>query len=138
MKGFLLALMMVSGAASAGTIMLERTGPCLYAYYCQNVNNGGGEAIPDLVYSPHYGRLSGTINGEFWDTGIYALGANLPSGLPTVTLTSVPLYDAAGNVIYVTVTFVGGQVTGPCHQSGRVCVFPHAPVYLTAGTIVTP
>jgi hypothetical protein len=136
MKGLILALMMVSGVASAGTITLEQTGPCLYAYYCLNAANDAGANIGDIVYSTQYGRLSAMIDGVPWDSGIGTVYEAL--GQPAITLTSIPLHNGLGGTIYVTVNFQGGQVTGPCHQSGRVCVFPHAPVYLTGGKIVTP
>ncbi len=62
----------------------------------------------------------------------------MASGAPDypLTVTQVPLYDGAGNVLIATVEFQGGEVTGPCQHGGRVCVFPHAPVYLVGGTLV--
>lgn len=127
-----LGLMLLSigafSAAHAATVTLY-TSPCSQASYCSEVINDAGSDIT-VVYAKQYGRLSAMIDGVLWDSGIYALPRN-----GSDVLVSVPLYDGAGNVLYATITFTGGQVTGPCRQSGRVCVFPHAPRYLDNGTL---
>lgn len=131
MKGLILALMSLSaGVAHAGTVTIEPT-PCSNAYYCTNVNNSANEPIEVVNYSQHYGRLVMFINNVVWDSGLWALlgyGTNL---------VNIPLYDGVA-VIRVSISFTGGQVTGPCVQQGRVCVFPHAPVSIVGGTILTP
>ncbi len=139
----LLSLLALSSLSQAETITLERTGPCLSAFYCSNVANDAGDTIPAVIYSANYRRvivdLGGSADGGFttWDSGLYAVKSAVSSGPPgyTTTLTNVPLYDGAGNVLIATLQFQGGQVTGPCHQNGRVCIFPHAPVYLVSGTL---
>lgn len=130
MKFIGLVLLLVSGFATASTITLDPT-PCLNAYYCTNVVNSANEPIAVITYNQHYGRLSAIIDGVLWDSGLWAL---LGQG---TDLVNVPLYNGA-EVIHVTVDFAGGQVTGPCIQQGRVCIFPHAPVTIASGSIVTP
>jgi hypothetical protein len=131
MKGLILSLMcFAAGFAHAGTVTIEPT-PCVNAYYCLNVNNSANEPINVITYSQHYGRLVMFINNVVWDSGLWAL-----LGYGTA-LVNVPLYDGT-RVIHVSITFAGGQVTGPCVQQGRVCVFPHAPVSIEGGAIVTP
>ena len=131
MKGLILSLMcFAAGLAHAGTVTIEPT-PCVNAYYCLNVNNSANEPINVVTYSQHYGRLVMFINNVVWDSGLWAL-----LGYGTA-LVNVPLYDGT-RVIHVSITFAGGQVTGPCVQQGRVCVFPHAPVSIEGGAIVTP
>jgi hypothetical protein len=138
MKGLILGLMsLAAGFAHAGTVTIEPT-PCLNAYYCTNVNNSAREPIPVITYSPHYGRLvvliGGTALGGYviWDSGLWAL-----LGYYGTNLVNIPLYDGVA-MIYVSVSFTGGQVTGPCVQQGHVCVFPHAPISIVGGRIVTP
>lgn len=129
MKGFALLLMLaVAGVASAGTVTLEQS-PCDQASFCMNVANDAGESLT-IIYSKQYGRLVVLDGSKTWDSGLWAL-----VGTGDV-LVSVPLYDGLGNVLYATATFAGGQVTGKCRQSGRVCVFPHAPRYIASGTLV--
>jgi hypothetical protein len=131
MKGLILSLMCSATAfARAGTVTIEPT-PCMNAYYCLNVNNSANEPIEVITYSEHYGRLVVFLNNVVWDSGLWAL-----LGYGT-TLVNVPLYDGT-SVIHVSITFAGGQVTGPCVREGRVCVYPHAPVSIVGGTIVTP
>jgi hypothetical protein len=131
MKGLILGLMsLAAGFAYADTVTILPT-PCLNAYYCTNVNNSANEPIEVVTYSQHYGRLVVFINNVVWDSGLWALlgyGTNL---------VNIPLYDGVA-VIYVSISFTGGQITGPCVQQGRVCVYPHAPVSIVGGTIVTP
>jgi hypothetical protein len=131
MKGLILGLMcFASGLAHAGTVTLEPTN-CLNAYYCTNVNNSANEPIEVITYNQHYGRLVVFIDNVVWDSGLWAL---LGQG---TNLVNIPLYDGAA-VIYVSVGFKGGQVTGPCVQQGHVCVYPHAPVSIVGGSIVSP
>jgi hypothetical protein len=131
MKGLILGLMcLAAGLAQAGTVTILPTN-CANAYYCTNVNNSANEPIEVINYSTHYGRLVVFINNVVWDSGLWALvgyGTNL---------VNIPLYDGAA-MIYVSVSFTGGEVTGPCVRQGRVCIFPHAPVSITSGAIVTP
>lgn len=136
----MLGLMLMGAMAHArSTVTLEpSTSPCLNAYYCTNVANDADENILFVTYSMHYGRLSAYIDGVLWDSGLWALGSNNGAVQPTATLTDVSLYNGNGGVIYMTIEFTGGQVTGPCHQSGRVCVFPHAPVNIASGSISIP
>lgn len=130
MKGFALLLMLAAtgGVASAGTVTLEQS-PCDQASFCSPVANDASESLT-IVYSKSYGRLTVLDGSKMWDSGLWAL-VNAGD-----TLVSVPLYDGLGNVMYATITFTGGQVTGKCRQSGRVCVFPHAPRYIANGTLV--
>jgi hypothetical protein len=118
-------------APAATTVTLENT-QCVNAYYCTDVNNSANEPIEVITYNQHYGRLVVFIDNVVWDSGLWAL-----LGLGT-TLVNIPLTDGTGDSITVSVTFTGGQVTGPCVQQGRVCIFPHAPVFITDGSIVTP
>jgi hypothetical protein len=128
MKSLLLSLLLI-GAAHAGTVTIDPS-PCAYAYYCVNVANSAGEPIEVVSYNQHYGRLTVFINNVVWDSGLWALVGQ------GVNLVSVPLYNGSA-VIYMSVDFTGGQVTGPCVQSGRVCVFPRAPVSIVGGSIVS-
>jgi hypothetical protein len=131
MKGLVLVLIcLAAGVAHAGTVTIEPT-RCASAFYCSNVNNSANEPIEVLNYNQHYGRLVVFINNVVWDSGLWAL-----LGYGT-SLTNIPLSDGT-DVIYVSVTFTGGQVTGPCVRQGRVCIFPRAPASVTGGTIVTP
>jgi len=136
----MLGLMLMGAMARAGsTVTLEpSTSPCLNAYYCTNVANSANEDIAVIIYSMHYGRLSAIIDGVLWDSGLWALGSNNGAVQPSVSLTLVPLYNGGGGIIYMSIEFTGGQVTGPCHQQGRVCVFPHAPVNIVSGSISIP
>jgi hypothetical protein len=127
---------MMGAAARAGTVNLQNTGPCLDAYYCSNVNNDAALNIAVITYSPHYGRLTAIIDNVVWDSGLYALGS-FNGTEPTSFVVNATLYDNAGNAMTVSVDWTGGEVTGKCHQQGRVCVYPHAPVYITSGTLVT-
>jgi hypothetical protein len=131
MKSLIVTLMcFAAGFAHAGTVTIEPT-PCVNAYYCLNAKNSANEPINVVTYSQHYGRLVMLINNVTWDSGLWAL-----LGYGTA-LVNVPLYDGI-SVIHVSITFAGGQITGPCVQEGRVCVFPRAPVSIESGTIVTP
>ena len=131
MKGLILGLIsLAAGSAHADVVTIEPT-PCSNAYYCTNVNNSASEPIEVVTYNQHYGRLVVFINNVVWDSGLWAL---LGHG---TNLVNIPLYDGAA-VIYVSISFTGGQITGPCVQQGRVCVYPHAPVSIVGGTISTP
>lgn len=116
--------------AHASTITLEQS-LCDQASFCSPVANDAGDNIL-VVYAKQYGRLTVYVNSTIYDSGIWAL---LNAG---DVLVSVPVHDGVGHILYATITFTGGQVTGPCHQSGRTCVFPHAPRYLASGTLVSP
>jgi hypothetical protein len=129
MKALFLSLLLI-GSAHAGTVALEPS-PCSSTYYCQNVANSAGESIAVITYSQHYGRLSAMIDGVLWDSGLWAL---LGQG---TTLVNVPLYNGS-EVIYMSIDFTGGQITGPCAREGRVTVCPRAPVYIVSGSIATP
>ena len=133
MKGLLLGLMMMGsfgwGIANAGTVTLEQSA-CDQASYCSPVANDAGDSIL-VVYAKQYGRLVAYVNSTFWDSGIWALPRN-----GSDVLVNVPLYDSEGAVLYATLTFEGGEVTGPCVHGGRVCVFPRAPRYIASGTLV--
>src|SRR6266404_3952307 len=111
-------------SAHAETVVTLEPSSCTQTFICPNVPNDSGQSIDYIAYSSRYGRLSASINGVLWDSGLWAVLGQGPA------FTSVPLYDGTG-VIYLTITFAGGQVTGPCVQSGRVCVFPRAPVTIT-------
>lgn len=69
-----------------------------------------------------YGRLVVSLNGDIYDSGLWAFP----------TLNNSPLYDANGAVIFVTLAF--SEVRKPCVRSGRATVCPVV-ITLTSGSI---
>lgn len=123
MKASLLALILVlaSATASAAEITLQQT-PCTGTYFCYNVQSNTAAEIDYIDYSSHYERLTSSLDGVLYDSGLWAVRS----------LVNVPLYSPEGAVIYVTVAF--SEVRKPCVRSGRATICPVV-VTLTGGTI---
>lgn len=111
-------------SAHAATVALGSEG-CAATKICFNVPNDSGVSIDYISDATQYGRLVLSLDGDLYDSGLYA----------NPTLVNSPLYDAAGNVIYVTLDI--SVVHKPCVREGRVTVCPVV-VTLLGGTIVTP
>lgn len=95
---------------------------CSATNICFNVPNNAGAEIDYVDYSSHYERLTVSMGGVMYDSGLWMVKS----------LTNVPLYSPTGAVIYATVNFSAAQ--GKCVQSGRVAVCPIT-ITLTSGSI---
>lgn len=122
-----LALVGLAGAAQAGMTITMTNVPC--NYLCVNVPNSAGVTLNYVDDAQQYGRVLVNMNGNVYDSGIYAIARYAP-------VNNLALYDAAGQVMYATLKFVKVS-TGPCHQQGRVSVCPYT-VTLTSGTLILP
>ncbi len=117
-------LTLVAGAASAQTTTSLNKMSCTATNICFNVPNSGGLTIDYISNATQYKRLVVSINGDIYDSGLWAVHGGL---------TNVPLYDGGGAVIYVTLDF--NVTVGTCVRQGRVTVCPRY-VTLLDGTIV--
>jgi hypothetical protein len=124
----ILGLGLLAGAAQAGMTISITNVPC-NNYLCFNVPNDAGVTLNYVDDAQAYGRVLVNLNGDVYDSGIYAIARYAP-------VNDLPLYDAAGKVMYATLNFVKVS-TGPCTRQGRVTVCPYA-VTLTKGTLVLP
>ena len=126
MKMFIAACVFgLVGAVNAATVNI---GPetCSLTRLCFNVPNDGALTIEYLSNAIQYRRLLVQIDGDLYDSGLWALNGQLNQ-------TNVVLYDPIGKAI--TVTLVMTDVSnGPCHQNGRVAVCPRL-VTLQSGKI---
>ena len=107
--------------AHAEIITLD-TESCTATKICFNVPNDAGVSVDYISNATQYGRLVLSLNGDIYDSGLWAYP----------TLTDSPLYDANGAVIYVTLVF--SEVRKPCVRSGRVTVCPVV-ITLTSGSV---
>lgn len=112
-------------AAHAETTNLEPM-TCYQTRVCINVPNTAGLQIDYISSSTQYGRLVISINGDIYDSGLYAYP----------DLSNFTLYDAIGRILTGSVSITTVRAT-KCVQSGRVCVFPTT-VKLNGGTLVMP
>jgi hypothetical protein len=108
---FALAFLLAFLRAHAETITLASE-PCTATRICFNVGNDSGVSVDYISNATQYGRLVLSLNGDIYDSGLWAYP----------TLNASPLYDANGNVIFVTLAF--SDVRKPCVRSGRVTVCP--------------
>jgi hypothetical protein len=107
--------------AHAETITLDQTA-CTATSICYAVQNSANAEIDYIDYSSHYERLTVSMGGVMYDSGLWMVKS----------LANVALYSPGGAVIYVTVSF--STVQGKCVQSGRVAVCPIT-ITLTSGSI---
>lgn len=121
---FLALLLLIPTLATAGTIHLGAES-CTRTQICFDVPNDGGVSVDYISDASQYGRLLISIDGDVYDSGIYAYP----------NLAAFTLYDAEGKPLSgsISITIVTGT---KCVQSGRVCVFPKT-VVLNGGTLVT-
>jgi hypothetical protein len=125
--GMILGLGLLAGASQAATTITMTNVPC--NYLCFNVPNDAGVTLNYVDDAQAYGRVLVNLNGEIYDSGIYAIARY-------AAVKDLALYDAAGKVMYATLNFVK-VITGPCHQQGRVSICPYK-VTLTTGTLLLP
>src|ERR1700748_2847192 len=78
--------LLVSGVASAGTIDLGAE-TCTRTQICFNVPNSAGVSIEYISDATQYGRLVISINGDIYDSGLYAYPK----------LAAFTIYNAVGN-----------------------------------------
>jgi hypothetical protein len=114
---------LLCATAHAGIITLGADA-CTATKICFQVPNDSGASVDYISDATQYGRLVVSLNGDLYDSGIWAYP----------TLDNSPLYDASGNVLYATLQIA--VVHKPCVRSGRVTVCPVV-VTLTGGTLVT-
>jgi hypothetical protein len=123
----ILALGLLAGASQAAmTIHMTNV---LCNYLCFNVPNDAGMTINYVDDAQQYGRVLVNMNGDVYDSGLYAIPRYAP-------VNDLALYDATGKVMYATLKFLKVS-TGPCQQQGKVSVCPYT-VTLTTGTLVLP
>ena len=103
MKALSIALLLISAPALAATTKLEST-PCAPAQYCANVANSAAWDINNITWAPQYKRLTVSVDGDLYDSGLYAVTES--------ALTSIPIYDAEGKQLLVTLTFTSYQTCG--------------------------
>jgi hypothetical protein len=93
-----LPLVLSTGLPVSYHVGLKRTGctATRIAYSVQNdgVNPDGSPMVVDTIsVSNSYGRVTASINGVLFDSGLYAF-----SGAP-LTISNIRLHDAAGNYV---------------------------------------
>jgi hypothetical protein len=123
----LMGLGLLAGASQAGMTITMTNVPC--NYLCFSVPNNAGVTLNYVDDAQAYGRVLVNMNGDVYDSGIYAIARYAP-------VSDLALYDASGKVMYATLNFVKVS-TGPCERQGKVTVCPYA-VTLTTGTLVLP
>ena len=127
MKTLLLCLPLAIAVCRAETITLLPescgNGNPASSVECLNVPNNASASIPYINWSGHYRRLLVSLNGQLYDSGLWAL----PAGSPT----SVTIYDASGAPLTVTLSFTFTYLK--C--SNRYCP---SLARLDSGTLVTP
>lgn len=104
-----LGLMSTAGAA---TTSILSSMSCGTTQTCQNIPNSTGLNIVYLSFSNTYKRVNLNIDGNLYDSGLYAV----PSLATGLSFTDVPVYDGSGHVVYVTAKFT---VTYTKTVSGR-------------------
>ena len=125
MKSLALVGLLIAGAAQAETVNLVPQA-CTATNICFQVQNDAGLAIDYISDAIQYRRLIVSINGDQYDSGLYALNGSMDQ-------TNVPLYDPDGKVLYATLAFT--VTIGTCVRSGRATVCPRH-VHLDGGALV--
>lgn len=120
MKYLILALL--ASTASAETVTLG-TETCTRTQVCYAVPNSGGLNIEYISDASQYGRLIIEINGDIYDSGLYAYP----------NLANFTIYDAAGKPLSGSIS-LSIVVGSKCIQEGHVCVYPKT-VTLTGGSL---
>jgi hypothetical protein len=122
---WIVALLFTAGAAHAQsqTVTLEQTN-CTATNICYNVPNSASLTIDYVDWAAQYKRLLVSVNGEIYDSGLWAVSG---------ALSNVPLYSGSGAVIYATLEF--NTVIGPCVRQGRVTNCKHT-VTLVSGSLL--
>jgi hypothetical protein len=129
MKGIILAALLAATTAHAGTITLpaQTCSGTSTAQTCSNPAPG----IEYLSQSEHYGRLLVTMNGEMYDSGLWAV---YPASVNGEMVTSSAVLTAAdGTTLTASITWKV-VTASKCIQEGRTCIFPTT-VTLIGGTI---
>lgn len=121
---FALSSLALADMPPSGTVVNLVSQLCTPTAICFNVQNDGGISVDYISYAVNTsrGRLVISINGDIYDSGLYAF----PNPL------AATIYDASGNSI--TASLVVTEVTGPCVREGKVTVCPTT-VTLQSGTI---
>ena len=125
MKALALFGLLIAGTALAETVNLVPQA-CTATNICMQVQNDAGLAIDYISDAIQYRRLIVSVNGDQYDSGLYALNGSLNQ-------TNVPLYDPDGKVLYATLAFT--VTTGTCVRSGKATACPRH-VHLDSGTLV--
>ena len=125
--GLILSLCALTAQAQT-TVTLDPTGAyqangCIYA-----PANDAGLSISWFCGTNRYGRVSTTIDGVFYDSGLYALPAY------SLSFSDVALYGANGVTIHATASY---YTTRNCVRTGRgqSCTTHYL---LAAGDLVLP
>ncbi len=122
--------LLLAASAQAADVTIATPLVCTNTRVCFSPPNDAGLAIDYLGMSSTYGRVTVSIAGDLYDSGLYAV----PRG--TQSVSALPLYDGAGHVIYATATMITVQ-TGPCVREGRVTECPFKTT-LTYGLLGMP
>ena len=125
MKALALVGLLIAGMAQAETVNLVPQA-CTATNICFQVQNDAGIVIDYISNAVQYKRLIVSMNGDQYDSGLYALSGNMDQ-------TNVPLYDPEGKVLYATLAFT--VTNGPCVHSGRVTTCARH-VHLDSGAFV--
>jgi hypothetical protein len=125
MKSLALVGLLIAGTAQAETVNLVPQA-CTATNICFQVQNDAGLSIDYISDAIQYRRLIVSVNGDQYDSGLYALNGSMNQ-------TNVPLYDPDGKVLYATLAFT--VTIGTCVRSGRATVCPRH-VHLDSGTLV--
>jgi hypothetical protein len=104
--------LLVSSVACAGTITLGAEA-CTRTQICFNVPNNARVDVDYISDATQYGRLLISINGDIYDSGIYA----------HPHLSAFTIYNAVGRPLSGSLSITIWKGT-KCVQSGRTCVFP--------------
>ena len=115
--------LLVSSVAGAETVILGAEA-CTRTQICFDVPNNAGIPVDYISDATQYGRLLISINGDIYDSGIYA----------HPNLSAFTIYNAVGKPLSGSLSI--SIVTGTkCVQSGRTCVFPKT-VTLKGGRLI--
>ena len=127
LAGLILSLCALTAQAQT-TVTLDPTGAyqangCIYA-----PANDGGLTIASFCGNNAFGRVTLSMHGLLWDSGLYAVAPH--AGY----FVSVPLYGVDGTTIYATASY---YITRSCVRTGRgqSCVTHYL---LAAGDLVLP
>ena len=124
-----ITLALTAIAAQGQTVVNLLPTGCTGTCSCSTVNNDGTGpdgsplSVEYLSYSTNYKRLTMSIEGKLWDSGLWAATSS----------TSIPLYDGMGGHITVSATF---KRWATLHRSGHNYYVQHCA--LTGGTVSAP
>jgi len=127
-----LPLALVSGPTSPTTVELKATS-CTASRICYSVPNNGfnSDGTPVVIdyisASATYGRVTASINGVLWDSGLYAVYPML------LDLKNVDLHDSTGHHVILSARYTHWVTL---NQSGHNFYVQHW--RLDSGTIFFP